>query len=452
MTFNELLHVFWRRKLLIAAVTAAVIGLAYLGTKLVEPRYESTATLALSPQNVNNDLILFGTLDAIVPVYAAAATSHTTLDAAAQRLGRPVEGISVQTFKGTGLMKVKARSTEPQVAQQRAEAVAQALVERSRSGDVGLQSLQLTEIDKATVPTDPVFPRTRLTLLVGALLGLGLGLGAALLADNLTTRIETPDQLAHATGLPVYAEVPAENAVLKMHKVDDLAHSKRLRIVAEALRELRTNLLFSDDTIRSVVVTSPDGSHGKTTISFGLAVTFARTGTRTLLVDGDLRRGRLAELLEIERAPGLMDVLLDEVSLEGAVRETGLETLHVLTAGRPAGDPGEVLTNEFPILLARLEDEYEAIVIDATPVVPITDARVMARYADATVLVTSAGRTRRRQLKTAIDRLNLISVTPAAAVLNNSRKVRGSSYYTRPMGEGAEQLRPRSRTGGTASR
>ena len=452
MTFNELLHVFWRRKLLIAAVTAAVIGLAYVGTKLVEPRYESTATLALSPQNLNNDLIFFGTLDAIVPVYADAATSQTTLNAAEQQLGSPVENVTVQTFKGTGLIKIKARSTDPEVAQRRAEAVAQTMVRRSASGDIGLESLELTEIDKATLPTDPVFPRTKLTLLVGALLGLGLGLGAALLRDNLTTRIETPDQLAHATGLPVYAEVPAENAVLKMHKVDDLTHNKRLRIVAEALRELRTNLLFSDDSIRSVVVTSPDGSHGKTTISFGLAVTFARTGTRTLLVDGDLRRGRLAELLEIERAPGLMDVLLDEVSLEGAVRETALDTLHVLTAGGRAGDPGELLGTEFPALLTRLEEEYEAIVIDATPVVPITDARIMARYADATVLVTSAGRTRRRQIKTAIERLNLISVTPAAAVLNNSRKVRGSSYYTGPAGEGAEELRPRSRTRGAASR
>lgn len=452
MTFNELMQVFWRRKLLIAAVTVAVIGLAYGGTKLVSARYESTATLALSPKNLSNDLIFFGTLDAIMPVYADAATSRTTLDEAERKLGRKIDSVSVQSFKGTGLLKIKARSTDPHLAQKRAEAVTQALLARAESGDVGIQSLRLTELDRAGLPSAPVFPRTRLTLLVGALLGLGLGFGAALLRDNLTTRIETPDELAHATGIPVYAEVPAENAVLKLRRVDDLMENKRLRIVAEALRELRTNLLFSDDSIRSLVVTSPDGSHGKTTISFGLAVTLARAGTRTLLVDGDLRRGRIAELLQIERAPGLMDLLLEETTLEEAVRDTELDTLQVLTAGRLAGDPGELLTTEFPPLLTRLESDYEAIVIDATPVVPISDARVMARYADATLLVASAGRTRRRQLKTAIERLNLISVTPAAAVLNDSKNVRGSSYYTRPAGEGAEQLRPRSRTHRAAGR
>ena len=159
---------------------------------------------------------------------------------------------------------------------------------RARSGSRRSRS---REIDPAAVPTTPVFPRTKLTLLVAAVLGLGLGIGAALLRESFSTSVETAEDLARATGLPVYAEVPAEVAVLKIHDPDALLENKRLRVVAESLRDLRTNLLFSDDSLRSLVVTSPDGSHGKTTISFGLAVTLARAGTRTLLVDGDLRRG-----------------------------------------------------------------------------------------------------------------------------------------------------------------
>jgi receptor protein-tyrosine kinase len=321
--------------------------------------------------------------------------------------------------------------------------VASALRTRAQRGEVGIPSLKVTEIDPAARPTTPVFPRTKLTLLVAALLGLGLALAAALLRENFTTAVDSADDLSRVTGLPVYAEVPAEVAVLKIHAAEDLFENKRLRVVAESLRDLRTNLLFSDDSLRSLIVTSPDGSHGKTTISFGLAVTLARAGTRTLLVDGDLRRGRLAELLEIPVSPGLMEVLLEEAPLEQAIRSTSVDTLDVLPAGRRAGDPGELLTVEFPPLLTRLEKEYEAIVVDSTPVVPISDARVMARYADATILVVGAGYSKRRQVRAALDRLALISVKPAAAVLNYSRTVRPSSYYLRPSGEGAEQLRPR---------
>ena len=109
-----------------------------------------------------------------------------------------------------------------------------------------------------------------------------------------------------------------------MHSAEDLATDPRLRMVAEALRDLRTNLLFTDDTIRSIVVTSPDGSHGKTTVAFGLAATLARSGTRTLLIDADLRRGRIAELLSPPRlARADRRPLRRGAAREGASRDAG---------------------------------------------------------------------------------------------------------------------------------
>jgi tyrosine-protein kinase len=338
-------------------------------------------------------------------------------------------------------MKVKARSTSRLLAQQTAAAVSSALLTRANAGDIGIPSLKLTEIDPPALPTSAVFPRTKLTLLVAALLGLGLGLAAAVLRESLTTKIESADDLAEVAGVPVYAEIPAESAVLKMHSAADLATQPRLSIVAEAFRDLRTNLLFTDEGIRSVLITSPDGSHGKTTVAFGLAATLNRAGTRTLLVDADLRRGRIAELLELPRSPGLMDVLLGETELEDAVRETK-EGLQVLVGGRRSADPGELLTSAFPSLLARLERDYEAVIIDSTPVIPISDARIVARYADATLLVARAGYAVRRHLRQAVERLGLINVRPTAAVLNYSTAVRASSYYVQPSGEESAEKIP----------
>ena len=301
MTFNDLLRVFWQRKLLIVVVMVLVIGPAYAATKLVSPQYESTGTLAVSPVKGPNDISAFLILDQVVPLYADQATSRTTLDVARQLAGGSLCPISVQTFKGTGIFKIKSRCTSRTQAQKSAAAVASVLLTRAESGDIGVSSMNLTEPDPPAFPGSPVFPRTKLTLLVAALLGLGLGLAAAVLRESLTTKIESADELTEVSGVPVYAEIPAESAILKMHSTEDLAKQPRLRIVAEAFRDLRTNLLFTDEGIRSVLITSPDGSHGKTTVAFGLAATLARAGTRTLLVDADLRRGRIAELLELPR-------------------------------------------------------------------------------------------------------------------------------------------------------
>jgi capsular exopolysaccharide synthesis family protein len=432
VTLNDLLRVFWRRKLLIVIVTLAVVIPSYVATKLVTKQYESTATIALIPKGDN--IVFFGLLDTISPYYADAATSHATLTQAQQLVGINLCSTSVETFKGTLIMKIHARCSSPRLAQLTAAGVSQALLNRDQNGELQIHSVNLFLADPAALPTTPVFPRTKLTLLVALLLGLGLGLGAALLRESLTTKVETAEDLAEVTGVPVYAEIPAEAAILRLHSPEDLASNSRLRVVAEALRDLRTNLLFTDENIRSIVITSPDGSHGKTTVAFGLAATLARAGTKTLLVDADLRRGRVADLLVLQRSPGLMDVLIGDVPLGEAVRhaEDGLD---VLVAGRRSADPVELLTNAFPSLLERLQRDYEAVVIDCTPVTPISDARIVARHADATLLVAKAGVAVRRHVRAAIERLDLISVKPTAAVLNYSTAVRGSSYYVRPTGE-----------------
>jgi capsular exopolysaccharide synthesis family protein len=449
VTFSDFLRMLWQRKLLVVAVAAVVIGIAYSGTRLVTPEYESTSTLALNPRDLNNSqgLFVFGILDAIVPVYADAATSQTTKDEARRLLGRPLEEVSVATFKGTGLIKITSRSTNPRLAQRSAQALTDALLARAASGDVGNASLRLSEIDRAPLSTTPVYPRTGLTLLVATLLGLGLGIGAAFLRESLSTKVWTVDELAQVTGLPVYAEIPEEVAVFRLTKPEKLVTDVRLNVVAEALRELRTNLVFAESDARSIVVTSPDGSHGKTTVAFGLAVTFARAGTPTLLLDADLRRGRVPEMLALPRSPGLMEIMLDEVPVEEAIHHTSLETLDIITSGRRAGDPSELLAMEFPSILSQLEERYQAVIVDTTPIVPISDARVASRFADATLVVAAAGAVRGRQLRGALDRLSLISVRPTAAVLNQSKSVMGSKYY---LQADVEQLPPPS--GGTQKR
>ncbi|MFN2471257.1 MAG: polysaccharide biosynthesis tyrosine autokinase [Gaiellaceae bacterium] len=428
MNLNEFLEVLWRRKLIVVAVTIICVGVAVGALRLVTPQYESTSTLALLPTS-RDAVFLIGVADSITAVYAEAATTGVTLQAARRSMpsGQQLSDISARTFEGTLILKIKARDPDPAVAQGSAQAVTDALLSRADAGEVSIRDVALSQLDRPAKATDPVFPRPKMTLAVALLLGVAFGVGAALLRENLTTKIETPEALARIAGVPSYAEIPNEPALARVHSPQELADTK-FRIVAESLRDLRTNLLFTKGNLRSIVVTSPEGSHGKTTVSFGLAVSFARSGARTLLIDADLRRGRVSELLNVQRIPGLSEVLHGH-PLESAIRHTSLETLDFLTGGQVGEDPGELLMSEFPALLHQCERMYDMVVIDTTPLVPVSDARIIARFGKATLIVASAGTTTRRQLRTAVERLSLISVQPTAAVLNNYRASSKRSYY-----------------------
>lgn len=430
MDLNELLQILWRRKLTVLITPLVVIALAVASLQLVTPVYEASSTLVLTP--TGDELTFFLSLSAIVPIYANAATSNTTRSAAQARLGGEfAEKIRVQISDETPIIEVRARDPDPQLAARSAQAVTDVLRSRVAAGEVGLPALRLDQIERPTRPTEPVFPRTSLTLAVAAFLGVGFGIGIALLRESLTSRIETADELAEISGRPVYAEIPTEPGTKGLRSPEDLARNPQFRIFAEAMRDLRTNLQFSENDFKSVVVTSPRGPHGKTTISFGLAVTLARSGKNTLLVDGDLRRGRVAEMLRIPRAPGLWDALTG-TEISKTIQRTSLETLHVMPAGTLIDDPSEVLATRFASFLERLEKAYDVVVIDTTPLVPVNDARVMASSAQTTLIVASAGSTKRRHVREAVERLSLVAVRPTAVVLNRSRANPGDHYYYGP--------------------
>jgi tyrosine-protein kinase len=430
MNLSEILSVLWHRKLVVIGVAALAIGAAVGALKLVTPVYEATSTLALQPQNLGNDLLFFQTIDAVVPIYATAADSQVTLDGARERNGGELGDISVRTFQGAPIIKIDARDSDKHVAQDSADAVAATLRERVDAGVVGIPSLRLSQIDRPALPSSPVFPNEKLTLAVAVLLGLGFGVAAALLQENLSSRVRTRSDLAEASGLPIYAELPREGGLRRGVSPETLTSAPALRSVNEALRDLRTNLAFAGNgEIDTVAITSPEGSHGKTTVALGLAVAVARSGSKTLLIDADLRRGRVAEMLDMPRVPGLYEVLSRTSTVSAAVHGTALPTLDVMTGGRLVSDPGELLATRFPEVLEELQRSYDTIVVDTTPLVPVNDARVIASLMKATLLVASSGGTTRGAVQDAVGRLALISVTPTAAVLNKSKSRQARGYY-----------------------
>jgi succinoglycan biosynthesis transport protein ExoP len=425
MDLIEVLHLFWRRRLLIVLTTALAIGIAIAFLRLVTPLYESSATMALKTNQVDA-ITLFATVDAIVPIYADGATSRSTRDLAASNTGERPSSISVETFRGTPLFKIIAKDSNRHRARRSVQSVVAALQQRIANDQIGIPTITLDEIDHPTLATSPSFPRRKLTIGIAVLLGLGFGAAAALLRERLTSRIETPEAVADAAGAPCFAEIPRDRSVTRVRYPEEFTANTKLRVVNEAFRDLRTNLMFAEETLSSIVVTSPEGSHGKTTVAVGLATAFARAGTDTLLVDADLRRGRIAAMLGLPHSPGLTE------SLHGAHVEpvhTSLSGLDVLPTGSINVEPGEELLSRFARILSDLENRYEMVVVDTTPLIPVNDARIFASFADAALIVVSADGATRRQVREAVHRLELVSVEPIAVVLNNSKDAK-RSYYT----------------------
>ncbi|MGH3091610.1 MAG: YveK family protein, partial [Gaiellaceae bacterium] len=221
MDLRELLDVVWRRKVVVGVVVLAVVGLAVVALQLVDPVYESKSTLVLS-STAEDDFSFFFALESIVPVYANAARTRTTRELAEEELGSDLADISVETFEGTPIIEIKARSPDPVNARDSAQAVSDALLEQVRRGTVGLESLEVTQIDEPTVSTDPVFPQTGLTLAVAAVLGLAFGVAAAFVRESLTSRVETSEALSELAGVPVYGEIRTAKDVDKLRSPDQL--------------------------------------------------------------------------------------------------------------------------------------------------------------------------------------------------------------------------------------
>jgi tyrosine-protein kinase len=428
MNVNDVLTVLWHRKWMVVGALIAAIALAFVALRIITPQYRSSSTMSLSPKRLGNELLFFQTLDPVLSIYATAARTKSTRDEAEELIDGPLADISVRTYESTPIFKIDAQSADPVLARDSAGAVSNALLVRSRAGQIGVQGLELKMIDSPEIPTAVIYPNRKLTYAIAILLGLGFGITAAFLWENLGRRVRTRADLADATGVPVFAEIPLTPRVRTVRSLGTFLLDPELRAVSDALRDLRTNLVFAEEGTRSIVVTSPEGRHGKTTVAAGLAVTIARSGARTILVDGDLHRSRVAEMLGVEPAPGLQEVLEGE-PLDRNVRETRLDQLYLLTAGRPASDPTELLANRFRVTLEALMEQYDAVVIDAPPVAPVNDARVIASVAQTTLVVCAAGKATHRSVRDAVERLKLVSVTPTAGVLNMSRSRQSRAYY-----------------------
>jgi capsular exopolysaccharide synthesis family protein len=301
----------------------------------------------------------------------------------------------------------------------RLRAEVDALVEQQSSIQsstaVTLNNVQV--IDRAQPPEDPFRPDPFLNLTLAAVVGLVAGIGLAFLLEHLDDTLTSIDDVERTLGLPVVASIPHVGDDAGHRVVRDGAHGP----AAEAFRALRTALVFSRTgrAAKTLLVTSATASEGKTFVVVNLACALAQGGARTLVLDADLRRPRISKAFEMDRVPGLADVLVGRAPLEDAIRATDQERLDVLPAGELPENPSELLGGDALVkLLERLAEKYDRIIIDTPPTQVVTDPCVVAAIADATLPLVSASQVTRTTARRMIESLAQVGARPLGVVLN----------------------------------
>jgi tyrosine-protein kinase Etk/Wzc len=294
-------------------------------------------------------------------------------------------------------------------------------------------------IDDAS-PAFNVGTSLRQRVLLGVLVGLLLGLAAAFFLEYLDQTIKTPSDIERVLGVPVLGIIPLDPKLAPrsngaMQPGATIAELDPDEPAVEAYRALRTNVTFvgAEKPLQFVAVTSPGPREGKTTTAINLALTLAQSGRKTILVDGDLRRSAVHRAFGLVQEPGLTDVLVGNVSAAEAVRPEVAPSLDLLPSGSTPPNPSELLgSSAMDALVMELRHDYEFIIMDTPPTLPVTDAAVVSITADATMLVVRSGDTEETAAQRALDQLRRVRARIAGAILNaiTHRKDPQYSYYS----------------------
>ncbi|WP_084079129.1 polysaccharide biosynthesis tyrosine autokinase [Demequina sp. NBRC 110057] len=353
---------------------------------------------------------------------------HTTavLQPTAEALGIDIStsGLREMIFASapinTSVIDITATNEDPAFAASLATETARsliALVEEIEANDSTAESpIRLSLVEEASVPDSPTSPRLPLNIAVGFIIGLSLGVGTALARRALDTRVHNEFDVESMTSAPVVGGIVYDAKASEVPlAVSADPHSPR----AESFRTMRSNLQFLDaGRHRTFVVTSALPGEGKSTTAANLAIALADAGARVLLVGADLRKPRMAEYMGIEGGLGLTDVLVGHVALADATQRWGRTDLHLLPAGAVPPNPSELLgSTAMAELIEHMQAEYDAVLFDGAPILPVTDSAVLARLAGGTLVLCAAGRTKMRQLEGALGALENVGAPVSGIAL-----------------------------------
>lgn len=447
MDLRQLLNTLRRRwKLSTAVLLLCLLGALGI-TSVIAPQYGSTVRVYIAATNAGSgvDASALAYLAAQkMTAYSELAKEPTVLEQVIQDAGVDITteelaaNLTATVAVGSTNLRIDVTAANPGAAQDLARAHAAAMQDLVAR----LETPEATRNDRAPVPlieakvpgdasysAEPVSPNLPLNLVVGGLIGLVLGVLAAILREMFDTSVRSTAEMSEIAGAPVLAVVPDQPSFSKHPLITDhdAPHGR-----GEPYRVLRTNLQFVDlDSRRQMfVITSAVPEEGKSVTAVNLAIAMAQSGREVLLIDCDLRKPSVAKLLGLDNAVGLMTAVTGHAPLYDCVQHHS-SGVDVLATGPQPPNPAEVIDTEaVRAILKQTQVEYDVVIIDAPPLLAVADPAILASIVGGALMVVRHGRTSRENVRQAVHRLRAVDARIFGVIANVTprREIESYSY------------------------
>ena len=425
---------------IVAVALVLIIGVFIYDKSIKKPLYTTYTTIILTKSNetqtgttiTQNDILLNQKL---VETYSKIIKSKLVLEQVISETGVTYtaeelsENVSVEAYENTEMLKISVTDQDPELAANIANSIAQVF-----SGEIAkiYQINNISVVDVAVTPEEVSNNTLKRDLLIALFISIFGTIGVVFVVYYFDDTVKLTDDLEEEIGMPVVAKVFKSDIGSKNNrKVELLAQKYPKSVVSESIKTLRTNLQFSsvDEDIKTILITSSIPGEGKSFISANLAISFAQTDKRVLIVDCDMRKGRQHRIFKLSNSKGLSNLLIDDMTnYKDYINKTSVPGVHVITRGTVPPNPSELLNSKKNADLLRvLKAKYDVIIYDGVPCNGLPDSIIMSKLVDKVLIVSSDSMTPKSVLESTKKQLESVNAPVAGDVLNNVNR-KNSTY------------------------
>lgn len=454
-SLKEIIEILRKRLWLIVIITLIALGIFFGTSKfIISPSYTATVQLYVntndSTSSANlNDLNYAQKVSTTyinflqTKVFYKQVIEETNQNYTPEQLKKMT---LIQSVNNTEIFQISVTTHNPNVSYEivkTMQEIAPKLI-RSIKG-----TAEISVVDPVQLPTLPSSPNNLLNTLIGGVLGVILSVLAIFVWEIIDVRVKSQEELVKKYQLPILGKIPKFESNKQnnqfprnrfsaiRYKKENLFDNKNNFIITEAYKELRTNLRFilRNNLCKKIIINSPIPEDGKSTTSTNLALTIAQTGVKVLLMDCDLRKGKLHNFFNLKSTPGISNVLSGTVEFSDVIQKTSNDNLQVMTLGSIPPNPTELLAStQMENLISKLEKLYDYIIIDTPPINVVADALSLVKMVDGVVIVVREGVTTHPNISSAIVKYEFVEADIMGFVLNGAsfdqgKRARAHYYY-----------------------
>ena len=439
-TMSRVLKKGW---LILLLVVALALAARFVSANYITKVYQASTTMFIGTEQGAVTDVTLSELEAsnrLIVDYKEIANSRLVIDPVMEELNLDMDiidfrkALDLETIANSRLFSVSFSSPDPVLAANVANEMAQQLL-AAISDIVNVQNVRI--IDNAQVPTLPVSPNLNIITLLAAVLGLIIGLLIIYFNEVFNDSFSSQEAVELELQLDVLAVIPKFKEEKNSFSKGLVSLNEPNSMLAESFKMLRTNISYinKEDQNKVIMLTSSVAAEGKTTTSCNLAITIAQDHKKVLLIDGDLRKPNLFKTFKIMMMPGLTDIIYGKYTLSEAVqRAVDVPGLDILTAGRLTSMTTELLGSvSFRKILDEARERYDVIILDAPPVLNVSDTIIISKLVDKVLFVVAMDETNRAFVKEAKKSLDKVSVKMMGMVLTNMA-INPRNYYYGTVG------------------